>query len=116
MDFSKLSDQEILKIADPLWENIVDGLNEKNHAKVSRDFSKSMLEGVSEEFLDEQWKHNPVLTSLSKEKSFLGCLHRESKVTILWRQLSTRVSGEFLFRLTLTNEGGQIKVSGALID
>ena len=30
MDFSNKSDEEILKIGEPLWDNMVEGYNEEN--------------------------------------------------------------------------------------
>ena len=39
MDFSKLSDKEILYIANPLMENLIEGSSERNYEKLSRDFT-----------------------------------------------------------------------------
>ena len=45
----------------------------------------------------------------------LGCLKRGQYVTILFKQTSTKVPGEFLGRLVLGEEDGSVKVFGATI-
>ena len=56
-----------------------------------------------------------MLTSLSKEREFFGCLRRSNYVTVLFKQTSNKVSGEYLGRLVLGVEDGKIKVFGATI-
>ena len=60
-------------------------------------------------------KNNKLLTSLSKQKYFLGCLKRNNFVTVLFKQKSDTVPGEFLGRLVLGLEDDKVKVFGATI-
>ena len=46
---------------------------------------------------------------------FLGCLRRDGFVTVLFKQKSSEVSGDFLGRLVLGIEDEQIKIFGATI-
>ena len=54
-------------------------------------------------------------TSLSEQKEFIGCLRRNNFVTVLLKQKSNTVSGDFLGRLVLGVEDEQVKVFGATI-
>jgi len=45
----------------------------------------------------------------------LGCLRRNNFVTVLYKQTSDKVSGEFLGRLVLGTEDDKVKVFGATI-
>ena len=56
-----------------------------------------------------------IITSLSKQKEFLGCLKRNNFVTVLFKQKSDTVPGEFLGRLVLGIEDDKVKVFGATI-
>ena len=56
-----------------------------------------------------------MLTNLSQEREFLGCLRRNNFVTVLLKQKSDTVTGDFLGRLVLGVEGDEIKVFGATI-
>jgi hypothetical protein len=55
------------------------------------------------------------LTSLSKKKEVFGCLRRNLYVTVLYKQTSDKVPGEFLGRLVLGVEDDKVKVFGATI-
>ena len=108
-------DQEIFKIAEPIWDNLVKCSNMKDYGGFTRDFSSQMLYGANEVELGKQWASNKLLTNLSQKKEFLGCLRRNGFVTVLFKQLSDKVPGDFLGRLVLGVEDDQVKVFGATI-
>ena len=108
-------DDEIFKIAEPIWDNLVKSSNMKDYGSFTRDFSSQMLYGANEVELGKQWAGNKLLTSLSLQKEFLGCLRRKDFVTVLLKQRSDKVSGDFLGRLVLGVEDDHIKVFGATI-
>ena len=74
-----------------------------------------MLYGANEVELGKQWASNDLISSLSEGCEAFGCLKRGQHVTILYKQTSTKLSGDFLGRLVLGEEGGLIKVFGATI-
>ena len=115
MDLLKKTDDEIVKIANPIWENLIKTSNQKNYGGFTRDFSSQMLFGANEVELGKQWANNKLLTSLSEEKVVLGCLRRNLHVTVLYKQTSTKLPGDFLGRLVLGEEDGIVKVYVATI-
>ena len=60
--------------------------------------------------ISKQWTNNKLLTSLSKQREFYGCLRRNNYVTVLYKQTSDEVPGEFLGRLVLGVEDDKIKI------
>ena len=115
MDFINKSDDEIIKIANPIWENLVRSSNNKDYGSFTKDFSSQMLYGANEVELGKQWANNKLLTSLSEKQEFLGCIRRDKFITVLYKQKSNTVAGEFLGRLVLGVEGELVKVFGATI-
>ena len=109
------SDQEIKDIAQPIWDNLVKCSNIKDYGGFTKDFSSQMLYGANEVELGKQWANNKLLTSLSEDKEVFGCLRRNNFVTILYKQKSNTVPGEFLGRLVLGVEDNQVKIFGATI-
>ena len=87
----------------------------KDYGGFTKDFSSQMLYGANEVELGKQWANNKLLTSLSDKKEVLGCLRRGSYVTVLYKQTSSSISGDFLGRLVLGVEDDEIKVFGATI-
>ena len=115
MNLLDKSDDEIIKIANPIWENLVKSSNNKDYGSFTKDFSSQMLYGANEVELGKQWANNKLLTSLSEKQEFLGCIRRDKFITVLYKQKSNTVSGEFLGRLVLGLEGDLVKVFGATI-
>ena len=74
-----------------------------------------MLFGANEVELGKQWANNKLLTSLSEKQEFLGTIRRNQFITVLYKQTSQTMPGEFLGRLVLGEEDGQVKVFGATI-
>ena len=115
MSLNGKTDEEIIKIADPIWNNLVKSSNIKDYGGFTRDLSSQMLYGASEVELGKQWASNKLISSLKEGCSAIGCLRRGDYVTILYKQRSTDVSGDFLGRLVLGLEGDEVKVFGATI-
>ena len=109
------SDEEIIKVADPIWTNLVKSSNIKDYGGFTKDFSSQMLLGANEVELGKQWASNELISSLSEGCKAFGCLRRGQHVTILFKQTSTKVLGEFLGRLVLGEEDSLVKVFGATI-
>ena len=115
MSFLNNSDKEIITIADSIWNNLIKSSNIKDYGGFTKDFSSQMLYGANEVELGKQWASNELISSLSENCKAFGCLRRGQYITILYKQTSTKVPGEFLGRLVLGEEDGLIKVFGATI-
>ena len=115
MKLLEKTDEEILEIANPIWDDLVRYSNNKDYSGFTKHFSAQMLYGANEVEIGKQWANNKLLTSLSKQKEFLGCLKRNNFVTVLFKQKSDTVPGEFLGRLVLGIEEDKVKVFGATI-
>ena len=115
MSLLEKSDEEIIKIADPIWASMVKSSNMKDYGSFTKDFSSQMLYGANEVELGKQWASNELISSLSEGCKAFGCLRRGKYVTVLYKQTSTKISGEFVGRLVLGEEGDEVKVFGATI-
>ena len=115
MNLLDKTDDEIIKIANPIWENLVISSNNKDYGSFTKDFSSQMLYGANEVELGKQWASNKLISSLTDNFKAFGCLRRGMHVTVLFKQTSTKEEGEFLGRLVLGEEGGVVKVFGATI-
>tara|TARA_Y100001960_G_scaffold207079_1_gene216215 strand:- start:146 stop:556 length:411 start_codon:yes stop_codon:yes gene_type:complete len=113
MSLLEKPDEEIIKIAEPIWANLVKSSNIKDYGGFTKDFSSQMLYGANEVELGKQWASNDLISSLKEGCKAFGCLKRGQHVTILYKQTSTKIPGEFLGRLVLGEEGDEIKVFGA---
>ena len=109
------SDEEIIKIAEPMWANLVKSSNIKDYGGFTRDLSTQMMYGANEVELGKQWANNELISSLADGCKAIGCLRRGLYITVLYKQTSTKIPGDFLGRLVLGDEGDEVKVFGATI-
>ena len=115
MDLLSKSDEEIFKIAKPLWENLVRASNMKDYGGFTKDFSTQMLFGANEVELGKQWANNKIITNLEETYKPFGTLRRGDNITVLIKQTNNEIPGEFLGRLVLGVEHDEIKIFGATI-
>ena len=115
MSFIDKSDEDIFNLAKPIWINLVRSSNIKDYGGFTKNFSSQMLFGANEVELGKQWANNKLLSSLNEEFKPFGCLRRGSNITVLIKQTSKEIPGEFLGRLVLGIEDNETKVFGATI-
>ena len=115
MSITEKSDEEIIKIADPIWDNLVRSSNIKDYGGFTKDFSTQMLFGANEVELGKQWANNKIITNLDETYKPFGTLRRGEHITVLIKQTNKEIPGEFLGRLVLGVEDGEIKIFGATI-
>ena len=115
MKLLEKTDDQILEIANPIWDDLVKYSNNRDYSGFTKHFSAQMLYGANEVEIGKQWVNNKLLTSLSEQREYLGCLRRNNFVTVLFKQTSNTVPGDFLGRLVLGVEDDKVKVFGATI-
>ena len=67
MNLLEKSDNEIIAIANPIWDNLVKTSNMKDYGGFTKDFGTQMLFGANEVELGKQWANNKLLTSLAED-------------------------------------------------
>jgi hypothetical protein len=109
------TDEEILAIADPLWRDLVKFSNEGKYGEFARNFSNALALAMNQVVAGHQFANSELARSLSQEVDALGIIRRGEHVTVLYRQRSTKKEGEWLGRLVLGYEDGQVRIFGASI-
>ena len=115
MNIIEKTDEEILNVADPMWLDLVKFSNEGNYADFTRNFSKSLALALNEIEVGKQFANSQLAKNLSTEVDCLGLIRRGEHVTVLYRQRSTNMPGEWLGRLVLGYEDGEMRIFGASI-
>ena len=109
------TDEEIRAIAAPLWRDLVKYSNEGKYGEFVRNFSTSLALAMNQVVAGHQFANSELARSLSEDVDFLGIIRRGEHVTVLYRQRSTKKPGEWLGRLVLGYEDGQVRIFGASI-
>lgn len=116
MNIIEQSDDEILAIAHPMWEELIKYSNEGEYGKFIRKFSYEMLFGLNEVEIGKQFAKSELTRSLDPNYEFLGLIRRGEHVTCLYRMRSTKREGEWLGRMVLGyNKEDEVNIYGASI-
>lgn len=109
------TDEEIFAVAHPMWDDLIKYSNKGKYGKFIRNFSYELLLGLNEVELGKQFAKSELARSLSEDYDCLGTIRRGQHVTVLYRMRSTAKEGEWLGRLVLGYEKGEIKIFAASI-
>ncbi|MEX0345847.1 MAG: hypothetical protein AB3N20_13055 [Rhizobiaceae bacterium] len=109
------TDEEIKALADPLWRDLVKNSNEGKYGDFVKNFSASFARAMNQVAVGHQFANSDLARNLSEEFDFLGTIRRGEHVTVLYRQRSTKKDGEWVGRLVLGYEDGNVRIFGASI-
>jgi hypothetical protein len=109
------SDEEIRAIADPLWRDLIKFSNEGKYGDFVKHFSSALALAMNQVVAGHQFANSELARSLSEDFDPLGIIRRGEHVTVLYRQRSTKKPGEWLGRLVLGHENGEVRIFGASI-
>lgn len=109
------TDEEITEIAHSFWDGLIKYSNEGKYGLFIKHFSRDLLRGLNEVEVGKQFARSELTRNLSSDYDFLGLIRRGQHVTCLYRVRSTKKEGEWLGRMVLGYEGGQIKIFAASI-
>ena len=115
MNIIEKADDEIRAAADPLWRDLLKSSNEGKYGEFVRNFSSSLALAMDQVVVNHQFANSELARSLSENFDHLGIIRRGEHVTVLYRQRSTKKEGEWLGRLVLGYENGQVRIFAASI-
>ena len=115
MNIVEKSDEEIRALADPLWRDLLKASNEGKYGEFVRKFAKSLALSMNEVVVNHQFANSELARNLSDDVDYLGIIRRGEHVTVLYRQRSTKKPGEWLGRLVLGYEDGEVRIFAASI-
>ncbi len=109
------TDEEIFSIADPLWLDLLKNSNEGKYGEFVKNFSNAFARAMNQVEVGHQFANSELARNLSEDADYLGIIRRGEHVTVLYRQRSTKKEGEWLGRLVLGYENGEVRIFGASI-
>lgn len=115
VNITELTDSEIRLQADPLWRDLLRHSNEGSYGAFVSRFSRSFALAMNEVVANHQFANSELARNLAPDAEFLGTIRRGEHVTVLYRQRSTKKAGEWLGRLVLGYEDGEVRIFAASI-
>ncbi|MBU0478310.1 hypothetical protein KKC91_07055 [bacterium] len=100
------ADEIIENIANPILNNILDGIKTSNAEKYSKDFKASRRMFMQ--------KYDQVQAQIGNWKSYkyLGFLNRETETVVLWKGQFNETNNDVLIKMAISKENGKYLVVG----
>ncbi len=106
------SDDDVQKMAAPLLENVLMGIEKKDYKMYSKDFDESMKEALSESrFIATQEQINTQFGKISLTK-YLGFLNKGSYTQVIWKGKSDKLKDDVLIQFVLSKRNNKLFVVG----
>ena len=109
------TDEELLEIAQPMWDDLIKYSNKGQYGNFVKKFSYDLLLGLNEVEIGKQFAQSELTRNLDPNSDFLGFIRRGQHVTCLYRVRSMKKEGEWLGRMVIGYERGEVRIFGASI-
>lgn len=115
MDFTGMTDQEVLDIANPIMDNLMSASTHIDYERHIKDFSDRMKNIVTQEHLQYVCEKYQNEKGFFSSREFVAVFKRPEAVAIIWRQKFTKARGEFVAELLIIEKNGKYLVDHAMV-
>lgn len=115
MNFQEIDDHQILSIANPIMDNLMDASTEIDHPRHVRDFSDRLKSIVTEDYLRGVCKDYQNDKGYFKGREFVALFKRPQSVAIVWKQTFTKAQGDFVAEMVLIHKNDKCLVDHVMV-
>jgi len=110
MELAKKSDAEILAIADPIMDNLMEASTAIDHARHVRDFTDRLKAIVTIDYLEKVCRQYQSEKGLFGPRELVAIFRRPHSVAIVWKQQFTKSPGDYVAEMVLVQQGSRYLV------
>ncbi len=115
MNFQELTDDQVLAIAEPLMDNLMDGSNAIDHARHTRDFTDRLKSYVTAEKLEAMCREHQARIGKFTHREVMGVVRRQGSAVIIWKEFATLTEDTLVSQMVLVESSGRYLVDHALV-
>jgi hypothetical protein len=115
MDLAQQSDAEILLVANPIMDNLMEASTSIDHARHTRDFTDRLKRRLSEAQLQRICQEYQSTKGTFAAREFVAVFRRPDSVAVIWRQRFTRQAGDFVAEMVLVQRDGKHLVDHVMV-
>lgn len=115
MDLVQKSDAEILSVANPIMDNLMDASTAIDHERHVRDFTDRAKSVLPKERLRAVCEEYQSTKGFFSKRELIAIFRRQESVAIVWKQWFTKQPGEFVAELVLVQKDGRYLVDHVMV-
>lgn len=111
-DMVAATNEEVEAIANPLLDNILEGLDKGDYVQYTRDFDISLKESITESRFKE------IKIQISKQlggylyREYFGFLNRQKMTVVFWKGVFDKAQDDILIKMTISQRGQKYFITG----
>jgi hypothetical protein len=110
-----MSDAEILAIADPIMDNLMDASTAIDYERHIRDFTDRAKSVLSRELLEFICRDYQSTKGFFTKREFVAVFRRPDSVAFIWKQSFSKQAGEFVAEMVLVQKDGRYLVDHVMV-
>lgn len=115
MNFEDMSDQEILAIATPIMDNLMEASTRIDYEAHIRDFTDRMKRIVTKAHLQQVCEQYQAEKGYFSERQLVAVFKRPDSAAIVWRQSFTKAKGAFVAEMVIVYHHGRYLCDHAMV-
>ena len=115
MELMQKSDEEILKVAGPIMDNLMEASINIDHERHVRDFTERLKSLVTKEYLEKVRRQYQAEKGLFSNREYVAIFRRPESVAIVWKQWFTKRQGEFVAEMVLVEQNSRYLVDHVMV-
>jgi hypothetical protein len=115
MNFEKISEKEILDIANPIMDNLMEASTDIDHERHTRDFTDRIRRIVTKGHLQKVCEDYQAEKGFFGERTLVAVFKRPDSAAIVWKQSFTKAKGEFVAEMVLVHQNGRFLCDHAMV-
>ena len=115
MDLTQKSEAEILSIANPLMDNLMDASTHLDYERHVRDFSDRLKAQLPKERFESICQAYQSTKGVFASREFVSLFRRPDSIAIVWKQSFTKQAGEFVAEMVLIQQSGKYFVDHVMV-
>jgi len=115
MNFEEMSENEILDIANPIMDNLMQASTDIDHESHTKDFTDRAKAIVTKEHLEKVCKKYQTEKGLFIHREPIAVFRRPDSAAIVWKQYCSKAKGEYVAEIVLVHKEGKFLVDHAMV-
>ena len=115
MDLATKSDADILSVANPIMDKLMEASTAIDYDRHVRDFTDRLKQRLSRQQLEWICQDYQSSKGYFAEREFVAVFRRQDSVAVIWKQRFTRQPGDFVAEMVLVQQNGRYLVDHVMV-
>ena len=116
MNLVKQTDDQIMKIANPIMDSQLEASMKRDFKRVIENFTDTVKKEFTEEMFLKQCEERELKFGDFTNRKLMGITKQKNLVTIYWNQHLSKTDDEFLAVLALSQKGSRYIIERSYVD